>query len=126
VAYGPTDEAQSLDALAAAFDAGINFFDTADLYGYGESERLIGRAFASRREKVIIASKVGMLDATGKQDFTPARIEKALDASLERLQTDYIDLYQLHSPPLDALGKETLAVLDEAKTKGKIRCIGIS
>jgi len=126
VAYGPTDEAQSLDALSAAYDAGINFYDTADLYGNGESERLIGRAFFGRRDKVVIASKVGMLDPAGKQDFTPARIEKALDASLARLQTDYIDLYQLHSPPLDPFPKEALTVLDKAKAKGKIRGIGIS
>jgi aryl-alcohol dehydrogenase-like predicted oxidoreductase len=126
VAYGPTDEAESLDALSAAFDAGINFYDTADLYGNGESERLIGKAFGGRRDKVVIASKVGMLDATGKQDFTPSRIEKALDASLARLQTDYIDLYQLHSPSLDTLPKEALTVLDKAKAKGKIRSIGIS
>jgi aryl-alcohol dehydrogenase-like predicted oxidoreductase len=126
VAYGPTDEAQSLDALSAAFDAGITFYDTADLYGYGESERLIGRAFASRRDKVVIASKVGMLDAAGKQDFSPARIESALDASLQRLRTDYVDLYQLHSPPLDALRPELLAVLDELKKKGKVRAVGIS
>lgn len=126
VAYGPTDEAQSLDALSAAFDAGITFYDTADLYGHGESERLIGRAFASRRDKVVIASKVGMLDAMGKQDFSPARIERALDASLQRLQTDYVDLYQLHSPPLDALRPELLAVLDDLKKKGKVRAVGIS
>ena len=57
VAYGPTDEAQSLDALVAALDAGINFFDTADLYGFGESERLLGIAFSGRRDRVVIASK---------------------------------------------------------------------
>jgi aryl-alcohol dehydrogenase-like predicted oxidoreductase len=128
VAYGPTDEAQSLDALAAAFDAGINFFDTADLYGFGESERLIGKAFAGRRDQVVIASKVGMLDATGKQDFEPARIEKALDASLTRLQTDYVDLYQLHSPPLEVLESKpaVLRALDKLREKGKVRCVGIS
>ncbi len=126
VAYGPTDEAQSLDALAAAREAGINFFDTADLYGNGESERLIGKAFAGCRDQVVIASKVGMLDATGRQDFTPVRIEKALDASLTRLRTDYVDVYQLHSPPLGTLPSETLTILDKAKAKGKIRSIGIS
>ncbi len=128
VAYGPTDAAQSLDALAAARDAGINFYDTADLYGFGESERLIGKAFSGRRDQVVIASKVGMLDATGKQDFEPARLEKALDASLARLQTDYVDLYQLHSPPLDVLESKpaVLRTLDRLREKGKVRCIGIS
>jgi aryl-alcohol dehydrogenase-like predicted oxidoreductase len=128
VAYGPTNEAQSLDALSAALDAGINFFDTADLYGFGESERLIGKAFAGRRDKVVIASKVGMLDASGKQDFEPGRIETALDASLARLQTDYVDLYQLHSPPLEVLeGKPAVVrALDKLREKGKVRCVGIS
>jgi aryl-alcohol dehydrogenase-like predicted oxidoreductase len=126
VAYGPTDQGQSLDALAAAFDAGINFYDTADLYGHGESERLIGRAFAGRRDKVLIASKVGMLDAAGKQDFSPARMESALDASLARLRSDYVDLYQLHSPPLDALTPELFEVLDGLRHKGKARAIGVS
>jgi aryl-alcohol dehydrogenase-like predicted oxidoreductase len=126
IAYGPTDEAQSLDALAAAREAGINFYDTADLYGYGESERLIGKAFAGCRDQVLIASKVGMLDATGKQDFSPARIEKALDATLQRLQTDYLDLYQLHSPPLAALTGELLRALEKLRSKGKVRALGIS
>jgi aryl-alcohol dehydrogenase-like predicted oxidoreductase len=126
VAYGPTEDAQSLDALCAAFDAGINFYDTADLYGHGESERLIGKAFAGRRDKVVIASKVGMLDAAGTQDFSAARTEKALDATLQRLQTDYLDLYQLHSPPLAALTGELLQALEKLRSKGKVRALGIS
>jgi aryl-alcohol dehydrogenase-like predicted oxidoreductase len=128
VAYGPTDEAQSLDALAAARDAGINFYDTADFYGFGESERLIGRAFSACRDKVVIASKVGMLDRSGRQDFEPARLEGALDASLARLRSDYIDLYQLHSPPLELLEKrpEILQALDRLREKGKVRLLGIS
>ena len=128
VAYGPTDESQSLDALAAALDAGINFFDTSDLYGFGESERLIGKAFSACRDKVVIASKVGMLDAAGQQDFEPSRIAKALGATLARLRTDYVDLYQLHGPPIDLLARnpEILAALDLLRQAGKVRAVGIS
>src|SRR5205823_3415733 len=125
VAYGPTDQAQSLDALAAAFDAGINFFDTADLYGFGESERLLGMAFAGRRDKVVIASKAGMLDPQGRQDFSPAHIAASLEASLKRLRTDYVDLYQLHGPSPEQLD-EVLPAMDALRRQGKARAIGIS
>jgi len=125
VAYGPTDEAQSLDALSAALDAGINFFDTADLYGFGESERLIGKAFGGRRDRVVIASKGGMLDPQGRQDFTPAHLAKSLDESLKRLRTDYVDLYQLHGPSTEQL-ESLIAPMDALKRQGKARAIGIS
>jgi aryl-alcohol dehydrogenase-like predicted oxidoreductase len=125
VAYGPTNEAQSLDALSAAFDAGINFFDTADLYGFGESERLIGKAFAGKRGKVVIASKGGMLDPRGRQDFAPGHIAESLEASLKRLQTDYVDLYQLHSASPEQL-EPLLGTLDSVRRQGKARAIGIS
>ena len=128
VAYGPTDEAQSLDALATALDAGINFFDTADLYGFGESERLIGAAFAGRRDRVVIASKAGMLDPEARHDFTPAHLAQSLESSLERLRTDYVDLYQLHGPAVELLEKEPgiLQVMDALRRQGKVRAIGIS
>ena len=125
VAYGPTDEAQSLDALSAALDAGINFFDTADLYGFGESERLIGKAFASRRDRVVIASKGGMLDPQGRQDFTPGHLATSLEASLKRLGTEYVDLYQLHGPALDQLDG-LITPMDALRRQGKARAIGIS
>jgi aryl-alcohol dehydrogenase-like predicted oxidoreductase len=125
VAYGPTDEAQSLDALAAAFDAGINFFDTADLYGFGESERLIGKAFAGQRDKVVIASKGGMLDPQGRQDFAAGHIAESLNSSLKRLRTDYVDLYQLHGASPEELDP-LLDVLDRIRREGKARAIGIS
>jgi len=125
VAYGPTDEAQSLDALAAALDAGINFFDTADLYGFGESERLIGRAFAAHRDRVVIASKAGMLDAAGRQDFAPAHIARSLEGTLERLRTDHVDLYQLHGPSPEQLDG-ILDTMDTLRREGKARAIGIS
>ena len=118
VAYGPTDEAQSLDALSAALDAGINFFDTADLYGFGESERLIGKAFAGRRDRVVIASKGGMLDPQGRQDFTPAHLIHSLEGSLQRLGTDHVDLYQLHGASPEQL--EALAgPMDSLRRQGK-------
>jgi aryl-alcohol dehydrogenase-like predicted oxidoreductase len=125
VAYGPTDEAQSLDALAAALDSGINFFDTADLYGFGESERLIGQALSGRRGQIVIATKAGMLDPDGRQDFAPAHLARSLESSLARLRTDYVDLYQLHGPSPDQLGG-ILEVMERLRRDGKARAIGIS
>jgi len=125
VAYGPTNEAQSLDALAAALDSGINFFDTADLYGFGESERLLGIAFSGRRDRVVIASKSGMLDPAGRQDFAPAHIAASLEGSLKRLRSDYVDLYQLHGPSPEQL-EGILEVMERLRRDGKARAIGIS
>ena len=106
-------------------DAGINFFDTADLYGFGESERLIGKAFAGKRDKVVIASKGGMLDPQGRQDFAPGHIAESLEGSLKRLRTDYVDLYQLHGASPEQLAP-LLATLDSIRRQGKARAIGIS
>ena len=98
--YGPTNDKDSQLALRRAFELGINFYDTADLYGFGHSESLLGETFQKMREKVIFASKVGFLNPEGAQDFSVQHIEKSLHESLNRFQTDYIDLYQLHNPPL--------------------------
>src|SRR5256885_488352 len=84
VAYGPTSDAESLRALRRGFDAGITFFDTADFYGFGHSEEVLGAAFADVRAQVVIATKVGMLDAQGTQDFSPAHVRRALEQSLRR------------------------------------------
>lgn len=128
IAYGPTDDKESDTALRRAFDLGINFYDTSDLYGYGHSEELLGRAFKSVRTRVIIASKVGFLNASGQQDFSPQHIKTAVEGSLRRLQTDYVDLYQLHNPPVDLLERDdgALRTLEVLKTEGKIRAMGIS
>jgi len=128
VAYGPIDEGEARRALLSAVDAGVNFFDTADFYGFGNSESIIGTTLRSYRNQLIIATKFGMLDATGSQDFSPGYIRQAVDASLRRLQTDYIDLYQLHSPPIDLVitGGEIVATLESLKKSGKIRSYGIS
>ena len=128
VSYGPTDDAQSRLALRRALDLGITFFDTADLYGYGHSETLLGEAFKGVRDKVVIASKVGFLDQSGRQDFSPAHIRKSIDQTLKRLQSDYVDLYQLHDPKMDWLESnpdvcDTLVALQK---EGKIRARGIS
>ncbi len=127
IAYGPTDDAESRRALARAFENGVNFYDTADLYGYGHSEILLGKVFKKLRGKIVIASKVGFLTPES-QSFTPKHIKQSIIASLKRLQTDYVDLYQLHNPPLDLLEQDEriLATLDSIKKEGKIRAIGIS
>lgn len=126
--YGKTNDEDSIAALRFAFDSGINFFDTSDLYGYGHSERLIGRVFKNMRKKIVIASKVGFLEHNGPYDFSPKHIKEAIELSLRRLQTDYLDLYQLHSPPIDLVKNDEriMAALINLKEQGKIRSIGIS
>lgn len=128
ISYGPTDDQESRAALNRAFEKGITFFDTADLYGYGHSERLIGETFQSKRAQVVIASKVGRLNQDGAQDFSPVHIRRSLDESLKRLKTDYLDLYQLHDPPIKTLeeGPEICETLRSLKETGAIRAWGIS
>ncbi|KAF0126469.1 MAG: oxidoreductase [Elusimicrobia bacterium] len=127
-AYGPVDDAESSRALRRALDLGVNFFDTSDFYGFGHSEEIIGRAFRGDRDRVIIASKAGMLDAEGRQDFSPARLRSSLEATLRRLGTDRLDLYQLHSPPVGLLLEkpEILGTLRDLAREGKIRACGVS
>lgn len=127
VAYGPTVDSKSRAALRKAFELGINFFDTADFYGFGHSEQLIGSEFKKLRGNIIIASKVGYV-GFGKQDFSPVHIKSAVDKSLRRLKTDYIDLYQLHDPSLELLSRdpEILETMNRLKKAGKIRYAGIS
>jgi aryl-alcohol dehydrogenase-like predicted oxidoreductase len=128
IGYGPTDDKESKRALRRAYDLGVNFYDTSDLYGYGHSERLIGNVLKDVRDRVIITTKVGFLDADGAQDFSPKHIRQSLEASLKRLQTDYIDLYQLHSPSVDALSRDdgTLSALRCLEQEGSVRAFGIS
>jgi aryl-alcohol dehydrogenase-like predicted oxidoreductase len=155
--------AASLRTLEVACDAGINFYDTADMYSQGESEILVGKAFRSKRDKVFIATKGGYclpgrkrliqwikplakpivraiglrrsavpaaLTGTVSQDFSPGYLRKAVEASLRRLQSDHIDLYQIHSPPQEELRRtrlqDALGVLARLKAEGKIREYGIA
>ena len=125
VAYGPADRDVSLRALEVALELGITFYDTSDFYGFGHSEELLGEAFAAHRSEVVIASKGGML-ADGRQDFSSDHIRRSIDASLKRLRTDYIDLYQLHSPPLAAIDDRAMEVLRSLKDTGTVRAVGLS
>lgn len=128
IAYGPTKDQESKRAIQKAFDLGITFYDTADLYGYGHSEKLLGETLKPVRDQVVIASKVGFKDFGGAQDFSAAHIRTSLEASLKRLQTDYVDLYQLHSPPLQILEKEDplIETLSSLVQAGKVRALGIA
>ncbi|MDX1682553.1 MAG: aldo/keto reductase [Phycisphaeraceae bacterium] len=118
--WGPQDEADAVAGIRQCLDEGINFFDTAEAYGNGESEALLGRGLAGRRDEAIIATKVssGHLAADD--------LQAACEASLQRLQTDVIDLYQIHWPSRDVPIEETCGALEELKEAGKIRAIGVS
>ena len=125
--YGDTDDTQSLEALHKAFDCGMTFFDTSVAYGDGHSEELIGRAFAGRRQDVVIATKAGYDDWTRPPDFSPQAIERSAEASLRRLGTDYLDVLQLHNPPSKVLAADDArGALERLVAAGKIRTWGIS
>jgi aryl-alcohol dehydrogenase-like predicted oxidoreductase len=121
-----TDAAGTAAVIDAALDAGVNFFDTADVYGAGQSEEFIGRALKGRRQKAIIATKFGMKMGEGKEGARPEYIRQALDDSLRRLQTDTIDLYQIHRPDPNTPIADTMEALNEAAKAGKVREIGCS
>jgi len=128
--FGPMKDSESLSAIDTAFELGVNFIDTSDAYGAGYSETLLGSALKGRRDKVILATKGGNVmvgPERGKRNFDPAYIARVLDESLKRLQTDRIDLYQLHNPTVDIIERgEVWGVLARAKKEGKIRYYGVS
>ncbi len=130
--WGDIDDAESLRAIQRAIELGVTFFDTADVYGTGHSERILGQAIKGQRDKVIIATKFGFTydeaqRAITGQNYTPQYIHWACEASLRRLQTDYIDLYQLHvwDASLEQMG-EIWATLDQLQRDGLIRAYGWS
>jgi len=120
------DEKRTEEVVNAALAAGINFFDTADAYGEGKSEELLGRFLGGRRSQVIVATKFGLEMAGQGSGARPEYIRKAFDASLRRLKTAYIDLYQLHKPDPNVPIGETLGALDDLVKAGKMREIGCS
>ncbi|WP_266205148.1 aldo/keto reductase [Pontibacter kalidii] len=124
------DEKTNVQLLHQALDKGINYFDTADLYDKGQNEETVGKAFKGMRERVIIGTKVGNQwrpDGSG-WDWNPTKayILQAVEESLRRLQTDYIDLYQLHGGTIDDSIDETIEAFEQLKQQGKIRQYGIS
>ncbi len=156
--YGPTDDTESKRAVRRAYELGCNFFDTADVYGHGHSEELLGEALAGIRPNVIVATKVGgnfynrdvnplllgrisealgtplagipadaPLPVTHDANFSPPYVRFAVEQSLRRLHTDYVDLLQLHNPALALIADpETYQVLEDLKREGKIRWYGVS
>lgn len=120
------DAAATQEVVDAALAAGINFFDTADIYGQGQSEEYLGRAVAGRRDQVVIASKFGMKMDENRRGAHPDYIRRAVEDSLTRLGTDYIDYYQLHTPDSQVPIADTLGALEELAERGLVREIGCS
>jgi aryl-alcohol dehydrogenase-like predicted oxidoreductase len=130
-AIGTVDQTGADQLIKASIDAGINFFDTADVYSEGESEKALGQSLKNlniARKDVIIATKVFGRTGPGRNDVGASRghIMDAVDASLQRLQTDHIDLYQIHGNDTITPIEETLRALDSLVTSGKVRYIGVS
>jgi aryl-alcohol dehydrogenase-like predicted oxidoreductase len=128
--FGPMKDSESLEAIETALELGVNFIDTSDAYGAGYGENLLGNAFKGRRDKIVIATKGGNVMVgpnRGKRIFEPDYISRVMDESLRRLQTDYIDLYQLHNPTVEVIERGAVwEVLERAKKAGKIRHYGVS
>jgi len=127
--YGPTDDRESISAVRRAVDLGVKFFDTADVYGWGHSEELLGEALEGRRDDVILATKVGgdFYHGGVRMNFDPGYVAFALDRSLKRLRTDRVDVYQLHNPPAEMMGDPaTYETLESLKAEHKIDHYGVS
>jgi aryl-alcohol dehydrogenase-like predicted oxidoreductase len=128
--FGPMSDSESLAAIETALEMGVNFIDTSDAYGAGYSETLLGKALRGRRDKVVLATKGGNVmvgPSRGQRKFSPDYIDGVLHESLVRLQTDWIDLYQLHNPDVDVITRgEVWELLDRRKREGKIRHYGVS
>jgi aryl-alcohol dehydrogenase-like predicted oxidoreductase len=127
--YGKVDDSESIKAILTAIDHGINFFDTADVYGFGHSEEILGKALSLSKQDIIVATKFGInWDSDGKtwRDLSPKRVMDAVDNSLRRLKRDFVDLYQAHWPEKNTKTEDTFAVLMNCQKQGKIRYIGCS
>ena len=130
--WGSSEEKESTDAMRRALDLGINFFDTAQAYGFGASEQLVGKALEpeikSRREEIVLATKGGLRpEGDGVvRDASRDWLRKGVEDSLRFLRTDYIDLYQVHWPDENTLAEETAGALQEMVEEGRIRYVGVS
>ncbi|MGZ5451511.1 MAG: aldo/keto reductase [Thermoanaerobaculia bacterium] len=130
IGWGKSSDDESLAAIRRARDLGVTFFDTADSYGFGRSESLLGIVLSRHRKDVVIATKVGVVrNSTGdlRKDFSKQHIYHAVDGSLKRLRSDYIDVYQMHNPTIDDLQRgEIQEVMEQLQDDGKIRFWGVS
>ena len=130
--WGETHEQDFIDAIHVALDKGVNFFDTADTYGLGHSEETLAKGLGNRRKDVVIQSKFGvrvMQDMIGRKtiyDNSPIYVRKALEGTLARLKTDYIDIYTIHYRDYSTQIEELIGILTELKKEGKIRYFGLS
>src|SRR5919204_1119442 len=128
--YGETDEAESIRTIHRALELGVTLLDTADMYGVGENERLVGRAIADRRERAVVATKFGNVrdpDGTFRGlNGRPEYVKEACEASLRRLGIDVIDLYQQHRVDPRTPIEETVGAMRELVDEGKVRFIGLS
>lgn len=128
--YGPADEAQSLATLERALDLGVTHFDTADMYGSGHNETLLGRFLKGRRDKVVLATKFGIVRQPGQYaraiDTSPAYVKTACEASLKRLGIETIDLYYAHRRNPDIPIEDTVGAMADLVRQGKVRALGLS
>jgi aryl-alcohol dehydrogenase-like predicted oxidoreductase len=127
VSYGKVNDEDSKKSLLKAYESGINVYDTSDFYGFGHVENILGEVFREKRKNIYIITKGGMLTDDGKQNFFKEYIIKTFFESLERLRTDYVDVYMLHSPPMDILkNSDLIQALTKLKEGGSINKLGIS
>jgi aryl-alcohol dehydrogenase-like predicted oxidoreductase len=128
--YGPSDDAQSIEVIHWALDLGVNFLDTADMYGQGANEELVGKALKGRRNQAILATKFGNVWRAGGPGYdingTPAYVKRAAEASLRRLGVDTIDLYYQHRVDPKTPIEETVGAMAELVEEGKVRYLGLS
>lgn len=126
--YGPADEKDSIAVIHRALDLGMTFLDTADMYGSGHNEQLVGRAIRDRRDEVVLATKFGVRRDGGARaiDNTPEYIAAACDASLQRLGVDHIDLYYMHRRNPEVPIEESVGAMAELVRQGKVRHLGLS
>ena len=128
--YGAFDEKEMLQSVDTAFDSGVTLFDTAAVYGWGEGERLMGKALKGKRDKVVLVSKGGRAwgntDGERRNDSSREALTKGLEDSLQRLQTDYLDLYLIHWPDEDRPISEPMECFLDFQKQGKIRYGGVS
>ncbi|HEX8804712.1 MAG TPA: aldo/keto reductase [Acidimicrobiales bacterium] len=130
-AYGPTDDAESVATIHRALDAGVTLLDTADIYGFGANEQLVGAAIAGRRDEVVLATKFGIrIDGDDPRrrgvEGRPDYVHRSCDASLGRLGVDHIDLYYQHRPDTETPIEETVGAMAELVAAGKVRYLGLS